>query len=637
MADPARPLADAAGSISDRELRACTVRVDIRGTPKGSGFMVLPGQVVTCAHVLGAAAPAVATDIEVVDVDGTRDGVEAVADLWVDDDLAVLRVASGMRRPCVLLIEGQRVLDQFVTFGYPERRPEGVPRVLRADGATGTDRLLSLSEGQVQPGMSGAPLLNLRTGGVCGVLSLTRNPQLDLGGYAIPIELLRNLSPTLVRENRSYHAARRSEWFNLLTAPQRTVLRSELPEAPADDAFTKIFVVSVGGERNDWEVSATLYPIGKPSPKDEPEQPPPDPEQLPPAPEEVNLNVVRDKVARLFRDWAARGHAGPGAVPARRVDPGEDIRLLGGILFSAVLPGEVGERFRSMLPQVDERLLLALHFGPQLPRVFVEMPWEHLHVSRPDVRGDVHVARAERMAFVRVLEPEPRQPERPPRRELSVLMVGVTPPGEARDSPAQRIVENAARLIDGLAGVQIDRSWMQPPDAVRAQVQNGAYDIVHYVGFGQYLRGADQLALAGAPDYEFQDAEMFAAELSRQRPRVVVLQQIEGPKDVVPADLSVFAWGLLNQGVDAVVAYQFPLPPWLSVEFNREFYGRLAAGQSFEMAVQNARFELWMKRQDLHAFLSPAAFVRRPGELRLTAPGPPEPPIARVGTFAGHA
>jgi hypothetical protein len=623
---PGRP-APGAETISDRELPATTVRIDVRGTPKGSGFFVLPGQVVTCAHVLGAPLPA-AADIEVVDLDGHRLRVEAVADLWDDDDLAVLRVASGERQPCVLLVEGQRVLDRFVTFGYPERHPEGVPRVLSADGATGTGRLLSLSGGQVQPGMSGAPLLNLRTGGVCGVLRLTRNRQANLGGYAIPVEILRGLTPTLVRENRGFHAARRSDWFDLLTVPQRTALLGELPEAPGDDGFTGIFVVCVGGESNDWEVSATLHPVGTATPaQGEP----------PPATEEVDLNVVRDKVARLLRDWAARGHAGPGMAPAGRVDPGEYVRLLGGILFSAVLPGEIGERLRSMLPKGDERLLLALNFSPQLPLPFVEMPWEHLYVSRPGVLGDVHVARAERMAFVRTLEPEPRAPERPARRELSVLMVGVTPPGQAEDSPAQRILENAARLIDGLDGVRLDRSWMQPPDAVRSQVQKGAYDIVHYVGFGQYLGGADQLALAGAADYEFQDAEMFAAELARRRPRVVVLQQIEGPKEVVPADLSVFAWGLLGDGVDAVVAYQFPLPPWLSVEFNRELYQQLAAGQSFEMAVQKARIELWMKKQDRHAFVSPAAFVRRPGELRLTAPAPAESPIARVGTFAGHA
>ena len=43
---------DGWSAVTDRELRRCTVKIDVAGAPKGTGFFVAPGHVVTCAHVL---------------------------------------------------------------------------------------------------------------------------------------------------------------------------------------------------------------------------------------------------------------------------------------------------------------------------------------------------------------------------------------------------------------------------------------------------------------------------------------------------------------------------------------------------------------------------------------------------------
>lgn len=623
MADPARPETSGAG-IGEDHLRACTVRIDVAGSPKGTGFFVAPGQVVTCAHVLetlDTSAPGAAAQILAVGLGDEVYPVVGVPDRWDDEDLAVLRVDAAPSHRCVLLYEGLRAYDRAMTFGFVGRHPEGVVRTLEGEGRTGDDRLLGFGSGQVQPGLSGAPVLNLRTGGVCGVLSVTRNEQQSLGGYAIPVERLGLRSPTIVRQNREYHLACREEWFDLLPQPEKQVLVGSGPRTAADSGFSRSLVVCVGGDENDWEVTARVLPG----------------DTVAAERAEVNLNRVREKVARLFRDWAARGRAGPWELAPGRFDPGEDIRLLGTILFSAVLPGEIGKRFEAMLPTGDERMLLALHLSPRMPREFVEMPWEHLYLVRPGVLADIPLARAERVAFVRVLTHEPAEPVAPTRRRLSVLMIGVTPPEQAGESPTDQVLDKAHDLAGRLEGLDIEMSSREPPGRVRDKLRRGPYDIVHYVGFGRYERGADRLALGGSPDYEFHDADAFATELTSQRPRLVVLQQIDGPKDVVPADLSGFAWDLLNRGVEAVVAYQFPLPAWLSVSFNEAFYEQLVSGECFEMAVQNARTELWMRKQDQHAYLSPAAFVIRPGEVRLTAAAPASTPIARAGVTVSHA
>jgi hypothetical protein len=604
--------------VTDRELRVCTVRIDIAGQPKGSGFFVAPGHVVTCSHVLESldlTAPEAIAAIGVSDVEGVPYAVEAVPTNEPAEDLAVLRVAPSYNHRCVLLIPGLRMFDRFVTFGYPERRREGVARPLTSEGTTGDERLQSFGEGQVEPGMSGAPVLNRRTGGVCGVLSLTRNELQALGGYAIPIERLSLISPTIARQNAAHHQAARY-WFDLLSAEQKGVLLDSGPGIAVDDGFGLLFVVSVGGDEHDWEVRATLYPGG------------------PLTPEEVDLNAVRDKVARLFRDWASRSRTNPTEVALGRFDPGEEARLLGGILFSAVLPGAIGRRFGDLLPTGGERIQLALHFRAGISPAIVELPWERLYLSRPGVMTDIHLSRADKIAFVRVLKPEPEEREPPHRGHLSALMIGVNPPDVAGE-PAADAVLNAA---PNLGGLEFKTLPMPRAADVHAEVAAGFFDIVHYVGFGQYVSGADKLAvLDRGGGHQYLDAEMFAAQLADRRPRMVVLQQVEGPKDIVPADLSAFAWKLLELGVEAVVAYQFPLPPALSIAFNETFYEALTAGNSFEMAAQKARIAIWMEGQELHAFFSPAAFAVRPGELKLTAAAADMAPLPRVGVIAGHA
>ena len=629
MPDELNRAGDGDSRITDRELRVCAVRIDVDGSPKGTGFFVAPGHVVTCAHVLESladtSAPEAAGRIAVSGVDGAEYTVAKVAEDWKDDDLAVLRVTPADGHPCVLLIGGQNFDDRFLTFGYPELHREGVASPLVGEGNTGDERLLRLGEGQVQPGMSGAPVLNRRTGGVCGVLKLTRNEQMALGGYAIPIERFWLRSPTLKRQNEAYHSARRQDWFDLLPVVQRRVLLAARPAASGAQRRTTLFVVSVKGDPSEWRVSATLYPSG---------------ESLPAEPAEVHLVV--DQVARLLRDWAARGANKPKGTIPRRFNQGEAVRLLGSILFNAVLPEEIGKRFDDLMSAGKERVQLALHFDRAvIPTEFVEMPWEYLYLGGPTLRGDIQVAAAENLSFVRVHNPVPGEPVQPPRRQLSALMVAVTSPDQNDDSTADDLAAHACDVVAGLesfgaGGMRLLK--MPAALAFRDEIVDGGHDIVHYVGFGRYHEGADRLALGGAPNYDYRDGKMLAALLpDDQHPEIVVLQQIDGPPEFVPADLSVFAWKLLERGVEGVVAYQFPLPRRLSKQFNREFYTQIADGESFEIAVQKARALLWALEPDLQAFLSPAAFMAQPGELRLTAPAGPSASLQRVGVTVAHA
>ncbi|HEV2787176.1 MAG TPA: serine protease [Solirubrobacteraceae bacterium] len=171
--------------IPEELLPACAVRIQVGAAHAGSGFFAAPGVVVTCHHVLAPLelpSGTTALDASVIDVNGNRFGVLDVADDSPADDIAVLRVEAGGGHPSALLATGLRTGDEVKTFGYPERHPEGVPTILRAEGLSGGERpMMKLAGGQVQPGMSGSPVLSLRTGAVCGILKSTRDRTQALG------------------------------------------------------------------------------------------------------------------------------------------------------------------------------------------------------------------------------------------------------------------------------------------------------------------------------------------------------------------------------------------------------------------------------------------------------------------------
>ena len=190
-------------------LEHCVVRIEAAGRFKGSGVIVAPGQVLTCAHVVAAAV----RDGETVTVvhgevvlpvvvrnhtpSGTSDG--RVPDPYPWPDLAWLEVedpraefppAAGVGG-VELDVSPPRVGDVVLGRGFSEAFEKGVPSghpagfrvegpVERPDGTR-----WQLTDAQAAPGMSGSPLLNTRTGRLLGLLTRSRDTETDLGGWAV--------------------------------------------------------------------------------------------------------------------------------------------------------------------------------------------------------------------------------------------------------------------------------------------------------------------------------------------------------------------------------------------------------------------------------------------------------------------
>ena len=82
--------------------------------------------------------------------------------------------------------DGQIAFDQF------EVQYEGQTMFIGADGKERIDT--KLKSGQIKSGYSGGPLLNLETSRVVGVVALSRDVYMDLGGWAVDTPVVERLA-----------------------------------------------------------------------------------------------------------------------------------------------------------------------------------------------------------------------------------------------------------------------------------------------------------------------------------------------------------------------------------------------------------------------------------------------------------
>jgi len=278
--------------VADLEVRLrelagdCRVRlgVDITGAPDegGSGVWIAPGTVLTCAHVVPAGRN---SKVQVGWRDFTLDGTvtdqvpgASGGGLWPYPDIAVVVVEDAPQHPCAWLSEAVPT-NKLVAFGHSAALGEGLqPAEIegRRGGSHGYGggRFWQFKGNELVSGMSGGPVLDLSSGVVCGIVTVTIGEGADRGGYVVPIEGLRRLGAQrrqdLLRAHDQFHGGDR-RWTELrvglspplslagfpITATEEVELLDLLAQFPAADPHELLALV--GGISPDGRV---LMPPG---------------------------------------------------------------------------------------------------------------------------------------------------------------------------------------------------------------------------------------------------------------------------------------------------------------------------------------------------------------------------------------
>ena len=204
----------------DALLYQCTVQLNLADGTGGTGFLVAPGYVLTCEHVVrGAEGEAIQLrwqnklDFATGYVEKVFPDID-VALVWFEPPRADL--------PCVYFDDRDvRVGDRLYLFGYTDDPdyPTGRPVTPECEGFTGDDPpLIMLEQGQIQPGMSGAALLNRETGQVCGMAKFTRSMGSDLGGGGVKASVILAALPQLRDWQQAFHQGD-DRWRRCMESP----------------------------------------------------------------------------------------------------------------------------------------------------------------------------------------------------------------------------------------------------------------------------------------------------------------------------------------------------------------------------------------------------------------------------------
>ena len=209
---------DAAGRL----LASCSALLCTDAGPRGTAFFVAPGFAVTAAHVVGGAEGAAVKLSEasnlwsghVADVRPPSDGVIAGTAPYPAPDIALIRIDEGPAHACALL--GQRlpgmgawVMARGYTETFDRETVTAETETFKLTGRLATPdpgcTLLKLGLGEVTKGMSGAPVLELATGEVIGMLRTSRQLGSNLGGWVVPADVIRMLWPEEASRGDHFH------------------------------------------------------------------------------------------------------------------------------------------------------------------------------------------------------------------------------------------------------------------------------------------------------------------------------------------------------------------------------------------------------------------------------------------------
>ena len=232
------PSSDPLADLVERAI----VKISHRGTV-GTGFFVAAGWILTCAHVLGETS-AQGQTVEFRWNESRCRGVlrHLLPDPCPTDDIFpdLALVSHELPETALLpLHQGYGGGDRVMSIGFLEGKGrdslEGKCEGYREYSEAPVYRLIKFTQTQVGCGISGSPLMNRRTGAVCGVVKRTRDEESDLGGLAVPIERAIEAWPDICKAAR-------------LTIPSQSALpHNYVPRPEALDSIRRSVLSAQGG------------------------------------------------------------------------------------------------------------------------------------------------------------------------------------------------------------------------------------------------------------------------------------------------------------------------------------------------------------------------------------------------------
>lgn len=267
------------------------------------------------------------------------------------------------------------------------------------------------------------------------------------------------------------------------------------------------------------------------------------------------------------------------------------VQAFGRALFEMLLYGEVCSRYDVSLREASAQSKgLRIKLRVQSPELAV-LPWEFIY----DPRRAEYVCLSRNTPLVRYLELS--QPVRPLRAELPLRILGLA--ASPAGLPPLDIAQEKQRVETALEGLRaaglVTLTWLdgQTWRDLQREMRRGPWHIFHFIGHGGFSRTMEEGFVALADEsggaYHLTATQLGRLLADHRDLRLALLNACEGARGSTQDVFSATAAILMQRGLPAVLAMQYPITDRAAIEFSRTFYEALADGLPVDTATTEAR------------------------------------------------
>ena len=313
------------------------------------------------------------------------------------------------------------------------------------------------------------------------------------------------------------------------------------------------------------------------------------------------------------------------------INNSNNIIKLGDTLFDALFDNGLRQDFlgyyQEIVEQNHQKLNIVLEINESAMPEVVALPWEFMRIPQKYHQGNIFFATDSHLTFSRSrynsLKEKPQYAQLEKEEKLKIALVVARPARRtSQTDPDLSNVEfnQIENHLNQLAHKQ-ERIELLPvinpatPQKVSSVIGSDQPDIFHFIGHGRLQREngkeVGQVAFvkdSGEPDWK--NADFFSILLDQHRPKLVILQACNTGKE---SDLNPFnsvASHLMLQGISIVIAMQYEVSNNTANMFIEDLYSEIAKGESVDVAVQQARFNIALtKEYDKPDFATPVIYM----------------------------
>ena len=252
-----------------------------------------------------------------------------------------------------------------------------------------------------------------------------------------------------------------------------------------------------------------------------------------------------------------------------------------------------------------------LHVRLSLPDELEHLPWESLYD-----REFGFLAAHPKLSLVRDVDTKLRR-ELAAQHDLPARVLVIIPSGS--ELQVEQEWDGLCRAVEVVKDrIELERLDGQvTPDALRAALHYGNWDVVHYIGHGELdSAGKPKIRLNSEdPNGElWLEGEPFSSLFLDTSVRLVVLNCCLAGAGHPERTLSGIGRLLREKGVPAVVAMQYEIADHIALRFSREFYRQLFSGEPLgrvDLAMAWARGAIFlnMTEETCRAFVTPVMYM----------------------------